>query len=737
MDTKWRSRIRLFIYSLLIIIGLSGPLTLLNSGDRYLQRDYYHTEQFRYQLEQFTAYLNLFELNSPSKKEALSSIKVDKSEIVEYRNELGSLTGQVNNIRSEYAAQIQDALNANSNSVATFYKTERDQKIKEMTTLYQDDDQVTALIMDKKEERLDTYFRLREAYRTKYNDYLTQFDYYFVNPSKDVIHTNLSVRNEQNAHNELISGHAFTTDYTVDTVNSLHKQIGAHELVDATLEPYQGWVAVPAYGVQQKAAKQYKLERSSLFAYVLVCTILLVVCIARFKRVMSRQTNVYYKLPIDARVVLMLGAFMLTGAILLHSAGYYSSLFELPLLYVGKLLVSIIAAALGMAFTLHQGKLLASELQSESGIRTALSRSMLKRSGSRVKAIIEQMTKLMKSSFLYKSTAMQLFFFSVLFIGLGYIGGWMITYIEIYDDYFYLLFVGIAAVIGIVVFLLFLRKLGFLSRIAIAADELAAGRTPDMLPRKGSGVVASLAININALRQGVSVMQNEQAKSERLKTELITNVSHDLRTPLTSIITYAGLLKSGDASREEQAAYAEIIDQKSKRLKTMIDDLFEVSTMASGNAKLQLEETDVVQLMQQALAEYKEVMDNSNIQFRISIPEEPVYVVADGQKLWRVFDNLIGNMMKYAMEHTRAYITIQASAQQEVAITFKNVSKYEINDHAEELFERFKRGDTSRHTDGSGLGLAIAKSIIDLHKGRLTLETDGDLFKATVILAQQ
>lgn len=167
----------------------------------------------------------------------------------------------------------------------------------------------------------------------------------------------------------------------------------------------------------------------------------------------------------------------------------------------------------------------------------------------------------------------------------------------------------------------------------------------------------------------------------------------------------------------------------------MIDDLFEVSTMASGNAKLLLEQTDLVQLMQQALAEYKEDMDSSNIHFRISLPEEPIYVIADGQKLWRAFDNLIGNMMKYSLVQTRAYITMQLSEQQqEVTITFKNVSKYEISDNAEELFERFKRGDTSRHTEGSGLGLAIAKSIIDLHEGRLTLETDGDLFKAAVVL---
>jgi signal transduction histidine kinase len=159
-----------------------------------------------------------------------------------------------------------------------------------------------------------------------------------------------------------------------------------------------------------------------------------------------------------------------------------------------------------------------------------------------------------------------------------------------------------------------------------------------------------------------------------------------------------------------------------------------VSTLASGNAKLVHAKTDLIQLMQQALAEYKDVMDNTDVQFRVSMPEEPIYVLADGQKLWRAFDNLIGNMVKYSLSHTRAYIAMQMSERQEVMITFKNVSKYEIGDNPDELFERFKRGDTSRHTEGSGLGLAIAKSIVDLHDGQLTLETDGDLFKVSVIL---
>jgi signal transduction histidine kinase len=184
---------------------------------------------------------------------------------------------------------------------------------------------------------------------------------------------------------------------------------------------------------------------------------------------------------------------------------------------------------------------------------------------------------------------------------------------------------------------------------------------------------------------------------------------------------------------EDRKAYLEIIDRKSQRLKGLIDDLFEVSKMASGNMELVKEKVDINQLLQQALAEHNSSMQESNLHFRISSPEAPILAMVDGQKIWRVFDNLIGNIIKYSLENSRVYINIQRAGDK-VNISLKNISKYELNDQSEELYERFKRGDTSRHTEGSGLGLAIAKSIVDLHDGSLNIETDGDLFKVTISL---
>ena len=238
---------------------------------------------------------------------------------------------------------------------------------------------------------------------------------------------------------------------------------------------------------------------------------------------------------------------------------------------------------------------------------------------------------------------------------------------------------------------------------------------------------------MNKLKQGLKTSQREQVKSERLKSELITNVSHDLRTPLTSLITYTNLLKSEDISEEERRNYVEIIDRKSKRLKVLIEDLFEASKMASGNIELVKTEVELVQLLQQALAEYNEKIEASQLHFRVSHDEPPIYALVDGQKLWRVFDNLLGNIVKYSLPHTRVYIDMK-DKKDKVEISFKNVSQYELGGNVEELFERFKRGDRSRQTEGSGLGLAIAKSIIDLHEGSMDIDVDGDLFKVHIIL---
>ena len=242
--------------------------------------------------------------------------------------------------------------------------------------------------------------------------------------------------------------------------------------------------------------------------------------------------------------------------------------------------------------------------------------------------------------------------------------------------------------------------------------------------------------NIASIDKGFKVAVEDELKSARMKSELITNVSHDLKTPLTSIINYVDLLKVDDISEVDREEYLRILDNKSKRLKALIEDLFEASKASTGNIILNIENIDMVSVLRQAFAEFKEKIDDSTLDFKINIPEGKVNLDLDGAKLWRVFENLIGNAIKYSMDNSRVYIELR-EYKDKVVFEIKNMSGYELNCDPSELKERFKRADASRHTEGSGLGLAIANSLVELQGGTLDIAIDGDLFKVKVIFEKK
>lgn len=245
------------------------------------------------------------------------------------------------------------------------------------------------------------------------------------------------------------------------------------------------------------------------------------------------------------------------------------------------------------------------------------------------------------------------------------------------------------------------------------------------------GVFEPLKNELSKVQNGFKKAVEEEVKSQRMKADLITNVSHDLKTPLTAIITYVNLLKEEGTNEEERKAYINTLDKKSQRLKNLIDDLFEVSKATSHNVSLNIVDVDIIDLIKQLLLEMDDKIRESGITFRFNYPEEKLVLKLDSDKTYRVFENLLMNVIKYSMPNTRAYIDITRS-EDEVMIAVKNISAAEINFNPEEITERFVRGDQSRSSEGSGLGLAIAKSFVELQGGKFVIEVDGDLFKAIV-----
>ena len=240
---------------------------------------------------------------------------------------------------------------------------------------------------------------------------------------------------------------------------------------------------------------------------------------------------------------------------------------------------------------------------------------------------------------------------------------------------------------------------------------------------------------LNNISGGLTTAVNEQMKSERFKAELITNVSHDLKTPLTSIINYINLLKTTDQTDPRAQTYIEVLDRKSLRLKKLTEDLVEASKASTGVLAVNREKIGMAQLLDQALGEYEEKLEEKRLAVVRTVPEGESYVYADGRHLWRVIDNLLSNCAKYALEGTRVYIEL-VRGKGTVSLSVKNISREALNVPPERLMERFVRGEESRSTEGSGLGLSIARSLTELQGGTFELAVDGDLFKAVVTLPQ-
>ena len=296
-----------------------------------------------------------------------------------------------------------------------------------------------------------------------------------------------------------------------------------------------------------------------------------------------------------------------------------------------------------------------------------------------------------------------------------------------------------AVLYSILLFILIKNKCGKIQeeydRLLDATRQIAAGDLNTSM-KEEMGLFNPVRDELASIQDGFQKAVQEEVRSRNMKTELITNVSHDLKTPLTAIITYVDLLKKEDLTDEERREYVDTLEKKSNRLKVLIEDLFEVSKATTDNLVMNYAEVDLVNLIKEVRLENEDKITSSSLDFRWNLPEEKCILRLDPQRTFRVIDNLVQNILKYSMPNSRVYIALQDQTTQ-VTVSFKNMSAVEMNFTPEEITERFARGDLSRNTEGSGLGLAIAQSFTELQGGEFKVETDADLFKVTITWKKQ
>lgn len=281
------------------------------------------------------------------------------------------------------------------------------------------------------------------------------------------------------------------------------------------------------------------------------------------------------------------------------------------------------------------------------------------------------------------------------------------------------------------VYKILLNKVDYIEYIERNIKDIEKGDLEHELDVIGNDELASIAQSVNNISDGLNKALESQLKGERTKTELITNVSHDLKTPLTSIISYIDILKNNELDEQTTKTYIDILDKKAAKLKTLVEDIFEASKISSGDIELHFEKTDIKELLIQSIVELDDKIEASNLDFIIDTPDFPVFSNIDGKRMFRVFDNLITNITKYSLPNTRVYIDVYTNYGY-VFISMKNISNHKLNISPNELLERFVRGDVSRNTNGSGLGLSIARNLVEMQDGSLDLDIDGDLFKVTL-----
>lgn len=727
------NKVRLLIWAALVTFVLLASFSFARQGTGMIGRDFSESNDFSWRLTEFYENVGPTLLNPVDAENAKKNITVSDNEIEDHRTRYGTLSDQLASIQDQYVQRITEAKDSGNEVLMNALIKERDLKLEDIQKNFEDDAYVEAKIRKQKEKAIDHYlnelkantFSLPVAYEFK--DVETGETFSYGDTSMPAVY-----KKQFNASkgyfkaNSLPGYHHAATDWI--RTSAYGNQVTSEDVsISNSIRNFEGVVIVPKSAVAKGGDLywQYKdFNKGKFTTYIFwllgIGAFVALVTVMKFQKEWVTGNEIadrYAKLKIDLKAaVFLMSALFLVSYIESESVNLANLFMSQGLRRWSFWLISFLAGGVAMTALLA--------FQLVNGMERWRKKGVL------VKDLKDSYTlqffKAWREMFLKKSIGMQSF---ILLIGFFLAGiGFIVSFI---DGIFIVMYAFCVLFLGLPALYIFVRRSAYLNRIIVATEDMAAGRLNQEIKIQGRSPLADHARNLNNLREGVRSSMSEQAKSERLKTELITNVSHDLRTPLTSIITYTDLLKDETITPEERAKYVDILDKKSQRLKTLIEDLFEVSKMASGNLELHKQRVDLTQLLQQALAEHAEEISESGLDFRTSLPEEMLTAHVDGQRWWRVLDNLIVNSVKYSLPGTRVYVTLRKVGDT-AEFVVKNITKYELGDNVDELFERFKRADASRHTDGSGLGLAIAQSIVDMHHGTMKIDLDGDLFKVTV-----
>lgn len=693
--------------------------TVMEKGTGYFGKAYTETEAFHYDFARYTEGLLLYELAPPKST-------VDQSvaswEIDQYRMDNNSLTDQIQAVRDQYADAVLAAEEEGDNSLVEELEEQRAEEISAVRENFSDDEAAKKAIIEQREADYEEALGQLAAQKAQFEGQASGYAYQLRDLDSGEVFTKGTINDEPffeqlySAQEPLYFSNGYWSfDFPYDDANST--------LAD---NRFSGVIQIPEKGVAGASVingiNQFQLLK--FFLYFLLAAVAAGAWWLFKKRPVRTawytgltSYRKWRKLPVEWKLI----GFIVSAAFALAAANHFAAVLTRPWEGgSGSLPAIFIALAFALLF-ISLSMLQAIWLRQHFGKWSCLKEEILE--SFTVSHIYSA-----KDAFLNRTIGFQMAWVLavVFFWGAG-------TALMAFQPVAFVIWLPASLLIGLPSLLFLMTRFGYLNRLLKGTEQLAAGSLGAELKVKGNSPFSRHAAHLNVLREGYRKSVSEQAKSERLKTELITNVSHDLRTPLTSIITYTDLLKNENLGDEERRKYVDILDRKSERLKVLIEDLFEVSKMASGNAEISKQRLDMKQLVTQALAEHEEAVQEAELDVRIAAPDHPVYASVDGQKWWRLLDNLILNATKYSLPGSRVYIALTERTG-ELAMTMKNVTRYELGDNTEELLERFKRGDTSRQTKGSGLGLAIAQSIVDLHGGQMKLEVDGDLFKVTVLL---